>query len=1060
MVIVGTVAALLLAFFPTVAATETLELREWFGVSHPEQIVEFDLASPVEAGTMRLLDSDNRETPYQLVDGGKKLVVRTDLPAGSRKTWKLESGTPKTDFPENIVITTNETAGWYEITNGLTGIRIPLGNKESSQTPPPFVSVRLRSGDWISTEAAIESDPVKTTAVRFIEKGPLVVTVEISYKFREAPGGKRSEPDGYYHCTIRVKAGQPSILFEEETNAKLSYSLRLDSIRPTQARYRGHHSTAQELGYEPDGQAYRPDSSRNAMDATVDLDVQKSHDYPNIALWNPWIVNSGHYWQVYERDGTSSSDLVGVFSGRASRALDAREAENGVHFYTSKGAAGFRVTGQLVRFAPDVKLSRYEWGLFVSTKKDLYTPIDYQPIARQMSLHTGINLSKVHRLVLDFPDPAGGYGSPYMKRAALEQRIKKIQQDPGGIGGAGYYNYLYNADPYARDLMAMWAEPKGDKLKTVAANAEALAKRILDDLVNKDGIYHFDSQYWLGGLEMSRILLWMDQILGSDEASAEQKARMKAIAVLFGSILWDNDFVPMDNHRGINLGTPNMPVQQSGFRNQYAVFLATHPMMKEKAAGAVQGTRNILASDIHESGAHIGSVHYIGAGMGPTLSMMQQLQQGRLIDLFKTEPKAERFAEFLLNCATPPEPRFGNLRKLISVGDGSTESSELFGQLGTGFSEVNPELSGRLMGMWKAQGKRHSSFHGTTLLKIDDELADAPAKLGSANFPGYFSVLRSGYDSANAGETAVWFINGNHYWDHSHEDQGEVVIYALGTPLALDWGSMYYPRVGGAFMHNVALPESVFPAAWDRESPPNVEGGKWGTYAGTKTVQEEYASIPKGGWSRARMTSPDGKYSWTRAVSLAVLDPDLPVIALQDKYLEAETGAKKIFTLNLMAEGPVETPAGIMTPEERTWGYESHHGDKKEFPSVGKVFTLQPGVNRLRFTGQRWKAHPSMGVDFDVYVIASEEQQAHIGNWAHAWHPSPEMMGDFPQANGRPFEERQHILRIRGNEFRVLIVPSPKGQARKDLVVRTDGADLRVMANGKEARLGPGGRVL
>ena len=68
-------------------------------------------------------------------------------------------------------------------------------------------------------------------------------------------------------------------------------------------------------------------------------------------------------------------------------------------------------------------------------------------------------------------------------------------------------------------------------------------------------------------------------------------------------------------------------------------------------------------------------------------------------------------------------------------------------------------------------------------------------------------------------------------------------------------------------------------------------------------------------------------------------------------------------------------------------------------------------MNRLRFTGQLWKLHPTVGIDWDLYTIAGEDQQAHIGNWAHAWHPSPEQ-GQFRKANGRPFEERQHILRV------------------------------------------------
>ena len=221
-------------------------------------------------------------------------------------------------------------------------------------------------------------------------------------------------------------------------------------------------------------------------------------------------------------------------------------------------------------------------------------------------------------------------------------------------------------------------------------------------------------------------------------------------------------------------------------------------------------------------------------------------------------------------------------------------------------------------------------------------------------------------------------------------------------------------------MHSLALPERLFGRPWNKDSPP-ADCGDWGTYSGTKTVQEAFEATDGGGFARARMTSRDGSFSWTRAVTLAALRDDLPVIVIQDSY--ASDGAKgaKIFTLNLMAEGAVQTPAGPVAPEPRIWGYEERHGDRKELPSAGRVFALKPGVQRLGFTGQSWPAHPSKGIDFDVHVIADAAQEAFVGNWAHAW--SGGWAGRFRDANGRPFEERQHILRIRGEGFRIVLVP-------------------------------------
>ena len=70
-------------------------------------------------------------------------------------------------------------------------------------------------------------------------------------------------------------------------------------------------------------------------------------------------------------------------------------------------------------------------------------------------------------------------------------------------------------------------------------------------------------------------------------------------------------------------------------------------------------------------------------------------------------------------------------------------AGELFGEMATGFADVQPALSKCPAGLCQAPGKPHSSFHGTTLLKIDEDLPMASPQLGSENFFGQFSVLRT-----------------------------------------------------------------------------------------------------------------------------------------------------------------------------------------------------------------------------------------------------------------------------------------------------------------------------
>jgi len=1046
------------------AGEVSLTLTERFGVAHPDQIVDFDLDTPLDpqAGTVYACDADGKEVPCQLLENGKKLALRTDLAANARKTWKAISGRAPAPYAEGVKVA--EQDGGYEITNGLTGVRLPAAAQaiqaNGKTVLAPIQGLRLRDGMWTAKGPNALSIPgkVKKVEVRFLEKGPLKVLAEVVYgvdrpELRYGQTVIAQAGPGRYCSRIEVQAGQPSLLFEEDTDTQFNYSVGLREVKATQARYRGHHSNKKEHGYEADGRAYRAWHERKECDAFFDLPFDRDYgssyntnldQWPSIrwlAVWDPWVFDSGWYWQVYDKEGAPGSNLFGLFAGRASRAAGA--GFSGVGLYTRSAKSGGPYVGLTIQTnhrGADASLfpkMRFQWGFFAGTKgQDLLPPDQVQPIARQMNLRAGINLNKIHRLTPDFPDPPKGYGSLYMDGGVVKRMIEKLRQDAQGKHGRGYYGYLYGAEPSARDLVDMWQDAKGEKLKATVKQIEETARSLLQGFVQEDGIYTMRCHYWHGGLEMSRKLLWVDQVLASETAAPEEKAKAKAAAVLFAAILWDDDFVPLSVPAGVNLGTANMPIQQTNYREMYALYLARHPLMKEHVAAVWENSRKMLHGTVNESGAHMGSVHYVGAANGPLLSTFQQLKMAGVADPFKSDERLARFAEFYMNFLTPPEPRFGNVRKMVAIGDGSTEGTEAYGQMATGFADVDPDLSARLMGAWQEDGKVHSGFHGTTLLKINEGLPAKTPALGDASFPGWCSVLRYGWGTPN--ETTVWFVNGDWYRDHRHADHGSLVIYALGAPLSVDWGPIYYPQVPGHFMHSGVLPEAKIGHPWDKENPPLNAGGGW-----NNSKQESFATAAGG--AKAVATFQMGKLTWTRAVTLVHPDENRPAILIEDAFSGEGAGEPKVFTLNLMADGDVETPAGKVTPPPRL----HNNNDRKELPSAGQVITLAPGVNRLGFTGQKWKAHPSQGVDWGVFVLTAEEQQCQIGNWAHTWHPGNET-GAFQKANGRAFEERQHILRVRGKGgFRALIVPYRKGEAIADLKVETEGAAVKITGGGQ-----------
>ena len=120
------------------AASKPLQVftyTEPFGLAHAGEVLEFDLERPVEAAKCRVLDAKGAAIPYQVSVDGKRLLLRTDLAPREQATWRLESAetlksqTLKPEAAGLVTVTADATNGWYEIHNGLCGIRIPDGGK-------------------------------------------------------------------------------------------------------------------------------------------------------------------------------------------------------------------------------------------------------------------------------------------------------------------------------------------------------------------------------------------------------------------------------------------------------------------------------------------------------------------------------------------------------------------------------------------------------------------------------------------------------------------------------------------------------------------------------------------------------------------------------------------------------------------------------------------------------------------------------------------------------------------------------------------------------------------
>lgn len=1036
---------------PADLSAQELRLEEHFGVSHPEQIVRFDRPASFQADRAILIDDQGREAACQAMSDGT-LAVRTDLPAGAKRCWSLRPGSPK---PVEDRVTIVPGQGWFEVANGLIAVRVAAASDDKTRTPSAIQGVRYRDGAWTATGPNFMPRPARSMRVDWLDKGPLVARAKITYGYDRAELRAQFEKEvipageGTYTTTIEVQTGQPSILFEEESDVDIFHSFDVYAgLSPDRAQYRGHHATAPEAGHEPDGKTYAYGNSRH--DALVDLNYQApathrfSHTtYPFLSHWDPWGVDTGFYWQLYASSSDAGDNLLGLFAGRTSRLHTPGLSGVSIDTNTRDGRRRCEVRVTFQRLMPTQRYARqmrFAWGLFLGRKSaDLRPPKEVQGVNRQMNLHAGVNLTALASLPAEYADPPSGYGSLYVEPEVC-QRLKAALQAEAAKKDKTLFNRLSAVDPYFRDIVEFWRQPSAEQAAKAARAIQDYARSFLDVHVHGEGIYKHDMHYFTACLNISARLIWLDELLSSELLSPEDKARLKRIAALWGHLLWNNDLAAMQEDSGMNWGPQNMASMWFGTRYAYTLFLAHHPLFQDRARQVKELAVSQFREYINEDGACTACAHYAGASMTPILNLFQQLQTRGVFDPFASETRLKRYSEWEMQLMTPPEVRFGGLRKIIAVGDGSTESSTRPAQLGTGLAAADPALSTRLMGAWKSMGSPHSGFFGSSIVKIDEGLPAVSPRLASDQFQGWMSVLRTGWDTPQ--ESAVFFVNGNHLSDHRHNDNGTLVLYALGAPLSLDWGPIYYPRVDGGLMHSIAVPESGLKQPWDADNTPL----DWPHYMAPWQCLEQRPLVALGSSTAAcaRFAWPSRKeLAWQRSVWLVHFDPERPVIVIDDMF----SGAKEpmISTLNLVAQGEVATPRGPVRPEERLY---DHRESKPQMPSAGKRLPLAAGLNRFRFRGQ-WL------IDWDLYVQAPGPIEAAIGNWGHRWNPSTEA-GQFAKSQGRPFEERQHILRLRGAErFRTVVLPYLKDHAPDPLQVETQGQSLRVRSGDATLTIGP-----
>ena len=839
---------------------------------------------------------------------------------------------------------------------------------------------------------------------------------------------------GSFTETISLYAGQKSIVIEDDTDTQLQYFLNFynGNLVPNQARYRGHGASSTDCGYSLQGSAkstYVP-----YTDAFVDLSYNSPKDSAYLCAANNikfapiwYMANSGRdtgwYWELYNASGSSSSPVIGYYIGRTSRYLTPIYAGPGVytspaHFASNQAPAAGITMHVALRGADgrSTQRTRREWALYVSTNADLQDPALPQPIGIERNVLAGINLTRLATYVFEYPDPAGGWPPPYQDRATYEQFVQRVQTDQA------FANSISSGEPELRDLIPLWQGNTSEDVEVVVSHLEQFALHWQNILVNQNGDFDTWWHYYQPGLVWGPLLTRVLAVLNCAAATPAQRDRTKAVAAFASSVFWDDDYVPWDVDSGEGTGNINQGDQYSLYRAQNALMLFTQPLMAQHLTLAQQYAESIYSSYLHPvSGVPRGSTHYQGAAMDPALSNFLDLKNAG-VDM-SLYPQWQGYGRWLISALTPPEPRFGNPRKMVSLGDGNTEATAMHGMVATLLRSTNPLLSSQLQWGWLSENtattQTYGEFSAPAMLVIDPTAPAANPMLRSGDYLGYWSMLRHGFGTPN--ETAAWFVNGDFYSDHRHADDGQVTIYAHSAPLTIDWNAnLYYPQVPGGLQHSKVVRESEIGQPWNADNLSLAAGGNWGSAGAT-----QFAGFDNSSDAQTSFLASDGT-TWTRHVTMAAPDLSYPVIYVRDHFAGAGSADSKVLTWNLMAQGPVATPAGQYTPIPRL--NNAGTSTPNVWPSNGPDYPLSSGLQHFLFTGQLWPAHATNGIDWDLYLIPDGAQRFYIGSWGHNMETSRES-SEFQKTNGTPFQESQYILRVQGTgSFSTVILPYRKGE--------------------------------
>ncbi len=1125
------------------------------GIAFAEQPVEVLLAQPAPAGTNLVVDEAGK-TVGQVQGGRRRLSLRagfaTDqkerrfhlaksaaaLPAGLEHPVTLKKTTWTTEQSKAIGTThPNGIASYYEISNGLCGVRVPSAVRDGAlpgmSVPAPIVGVQHKDGEWAGRPdfrafvvPALSSDhgnipraDWKFTGFtsRIVEQGPLRTTVQLSIT-----ASNRAEP---YRFEVTLYAGERFVKFHQLSGRLNDWFLDLSLDKktpwhPTRWRTGGTHHFAKDVVELPDrpGQKFTlgwdkgvgPTTQHGEYegegegdlfshrDLWVEFDfdwgqarlLNKAGDGDNshskfaagvrgLPLWWPW---AGVGTVVYALDPQrgATSPVAGLVNGPAG------EVENWEARDDPRGEAGFcqHIPAQLdldpavynstitqkymlndryqgvadrdtpifgIRFTMNTRGGSY--FLWLGDNRDILPDINdpkftvnyRSPLWQDYSRFTSgvANLQDALAWNLTWDDPAGG--SLYsVEPEVIKANIERARKGEN-LGGSQLVN-LWKLNTDAERVAAA-----DEFIKNLREHPEMsirhLMQRVQAEHWKIDGIFQWYTydRFVAGRLNDLKTYFSLGRKAQGGLLSDEQWGWLKYFAAFYFQTEFDEDRAMFWNPgTDMNHGGGSMTSQGNLARLGIILDFPTWPDAGRYAALPVAEQEKALQNEFGRWGAQFTGTHYssMAAITQPLAGLLNfqwrsYTQPNKFPDKFATDPRLRHYAFFVLNRTGVRDPRYGNVRVPIAVGNGGAGWGQpAAALLSSGFRHLDPQLSRWMMWDWQENGK------STMMTPLLPTLFDygTPAEPypfpAISTFPGNMTIHRSAPHTPN--ESGVWITDGNFFFQHREPaEAGEVHIDALGKPLVTNSTSYVFPAHANELYKNVIGTNT---ADWDKD---NFYRGDWHS-AWENDHVKAIAEYADGTYSSSEFSATDADkkgLTWQRHIIMARPDPETPIIAIRDVMSKA---GEYTSTFWLQTEGAITTPDGKqVTPPFKNGSTSGKEPTPDQLPSAVKVPRLAAGASTFGFSGHDWvKLYPKsyaaknitdVGplVDTEVHVVDAAPSEAVVGHWRSFDHGNR-----FTNDTDGTYDDRQYLrVKFNGTEHITVFTPFHRGQRPADLKV-------------------------